>query len=198
MSNLTERRRVSITLARHTASIMLGIFAALVSLAIFSGASAHATIPTHARLTHADPAPDAVLNTAPTKITLQFAEDMKPADSTIIVYDVAGKTVSTGPATVSSTAAKTMTVGMQGNDSEVYVVVWRNVSAQDGDPDAGAYSFTVSKGATPSPGHQPGESSSPTSTASGVTPLIAALIGIAALVIGAAGGFFFARGQRGR
>jgi methionine-rich copper-binding protein CopC len=128
---------------------------ALSALTVASGASAHALVPAHARLAHADPGEDAVLTTAPTTVTLKFTEHMVPADSTITVYDVRGAVVSTGPATIPANDLKTMHVSMYGNGSEVYVVVWHNVSADDGHPDAGAYTFTVSKGARPSPGHQP-------------------------------------------
>jgi methionine-rich copper-binding protein CopC len=60
-----------------------------------------------------------------------------------------GKTVSTGPAQVVRTDFKTMTVAMQGDDSEIYLVQWHTVSADDGDPDIGAFTFTVSTTATP-------------------------------------------------
>jgi hypothetical protein len=61
------------------------------------------------------------------------------------------KTVSTGPAQVVRTDFKTMTVAMQGDDSEIYLVQWHTVSADDGDPDIGAFTFTVST----SPQHSP-------------------------------------------
>jgi methionine-rich copper-binding protein CopC len=175
--------------------------AALLSLATTGGASAHALIPAHAVLTHADPAPNAILTSAPTKITLTFAEEMKPADSDIIVYDVHGAKVSTGQAAVPASDLKTMSVNMAGNDSEVYVVVWHNVSADDGDPDSGSYSFTVSTTGTPSAGQQPGGTngtSTGNSGGGGVQPLVVALIGLVALVVGAAGGYYFSRTQAAR
>jgi len=185
---------------RIGAAAALRFAALLLALAAPGGAAAHALIPAHAKLTHADPAPDAVLKDAPTTITLQFAEDMKPAEGDIVVYDVKGDKVSTGTATIKAGDAKTMSVSMQGNDSEVYVVVWHNVSADDGDPDAGSYEFTVSKDATPSPGTQPGANSGSSASggSGGIQPLVAALIGIAGLIVGGAGGFFFARGRRAR
>lgn len=178
---------------RIGASAALALAAALLALAASSGgASAHALIPTHAKLTHADPAPGAVLKSAPTTITLQFAEEMKPDGSDIIVYDGKGDKVSTGAATVDRSDTKTMKVDMRGGDSEVYVVVWHNVSAADGDPDAGSYEFTVSADATPSSGHQPG-SEAEAGGSGGIQPLVAALIGVLGLVVGGAGGFFLAR-----
>jgi methionine-rich copper-binding protein CopC len=159
-----------------------------------STTSAHALRPAHATLTHADPGLDAVLNTAPTTVTLQFAEAMVPASSTITVYDVKGTVVSTGPTTIAAGDLKTMHVAMKGNNSEAYVVVWRNVSADDGDPDTGAYGFTVSKDAQASAGHQPGQTAASTTTASaGVAPWLTVLLVLLALAAGGAGGYWYAQ-----
>lgn len=171
--------------------------ALLLAIATSGTASAHAAIPLHAKLTHADPGLGAVLNTAPTTITLQFGEDLKPDGSGIAVYDDLGKQVSTGAASVKSGDAKTMTVSMQGDGSETYVVYYHTVSADDGDSYADAYQFTVSKDATASAGTQPGApETGTTSGSSGISGLVAALIGLVALIVGAAGGYFFARNQR--
>jgi methionine-rich copper-binding protein CopC len=196
------------TIQRVAATLGFGVFAALgaalLALATPGAASAHGAIPFHAKLAHADPAIGAVLKSAPTKVTLGFLEDLKPDGSDIVVYDDHGKQVSVGSATVTSGNAKEMTVNMQGDDSETYVVYFHTVSADDGDPYTDAYQFTVSSSATASTGQQPdsnGDSISsvshtPSSSgSSGVQPLVAALIGVIALVIGAAGGFFFASRQ---
>ncbi len=197
------------SIRRSGAPIALGIFAALfaalLALAAPGSAAAHATIPFHAKLGHADPAIGAVLKTAPTKVTLTFIEDTTPSGSNIVVYGDKGEQVSTGPATVSSSDATTMTVNMKGDDSETYVVVFHTVSADDGHAYTDAYQFIVSSSATASAGQQPdaaGDSISSvvpatsSSSSSGVQPLIAALIGIVGLIVGAGGGFFVARSQR--
>ena len=174
--------------------LLLAAGLCLVLTAFPSAASAHALRPAHATLTHADPGLDAVLNTAPTTVTLTFAEAMAPASSSITVYDVKGTIVSTGPTTVPPTNLKTMHVAMKGNDSEVYVVVWRNVSADDNDPDTGSYSFTVSKDATASAGHQPGQGTTTTTTSSsGVAPWLVVLLVLLALAAGGAGGYWYAQ-----
>jgi methionine-rich copper-binding protein CopC len=199
-SSRTSRLGSSATLGLVAVALAL-LLALLLALAPSGSASAHALIPAHAILVHADPAPDAVLTSAPRGITLQVKEDLKPSDSDIAVYDVSGAKVSTDAATVKTDDLKTMQVNMQGNDSDVYVVVWHNVSADDGDPDAGSYSFTVNKDGTPSAGTQPGETTgTPTGSSSGggVQPLIAALIGLVALLVGAGGGYYFARTQAAR
>jgi copper transport protein len=200
---------IQTAIRRGGATVAIGIFAALfaalLTLAVLGCAAGHATIPFHAKLAHAEPGIGAVLKTAPTKVTLQFLEDVKPDGSNIVVYGDKGEQVSTGKATVSAGNAKQMIVAMQGNDSETYVVVFHTVSADDGDAYTDAYQFTVSKDATASAGQQPdaaGDSvssishTSSSAGSSGVQPLIAALIGIVGLVVGAAGGFYVARSQR--
>lgn len=166
----------------------------LFALVASPGTSAHGLAPSialHAKLTHADPGIGAVLNSAPSKITLQFGEDVKPAGSDISVFDDKGNKVS-DTATVTSSDPKTMTVNMHGDDSETYVVVYRTVSADDGDAYTDAYNFTVSKDATASPGTQPSSTDTSTQPSSGVAPLVAALIGILGLIVGAVGALFFA------
>jgi len=149
----------------------------------------------HAAYVSSDPAANAVLKTAPTLITLHFAENVNPTGSEVFVYDAKGKQVSTGPAQVDRGDLKTMTVGMQGDDSETYLVVWHNVSADDGDPDTGAFTFTVSATATPPPTAttQDGNGHGSSSGSTGVPGWVAALIGILGLVVGAAGGIWYSR-----
>jgi methionine-rich copper-binding protein CopC len=151
----------------------------------------------HAAYVSSNPAANAVLKTAPTVITLHFAENVNPTGSEVFAYDAKGKQVSTGPARVDRGDLKTMTVGMQGDDSETYLVVWHNVSADDGDPDTGAFTFIVSATATPQPTTTSAGGSGGTHTSSsgstGVPGWVAALIGILGLIVGAAGGIWYSR-----
>jgi hypothetical protein len=82
---------------------------------------------------------------------------------------------------------------MQGDDSETYLVVWHNVSADDGDPDTGAFTFTVSATATPQPTATSSGTHTSSSGSTGVPGWVAALIGILGLVVGAAGGIWYSR-----
>lgn len=173
---------------------LCALAAAALALATPEGASAaglKGNVALHAEPTHADPGYGAVLKSAPSQITMQFGEDLTPSGSGMTVYDDHGKVVS-GTASVSPSDPKTMTASMQGNDSETYVVYFHTVSAGDGDAFTDAYQFTVSKDATASPGTQPGATTPSATASSGVSPLIAALIGLLALIVGAAAGFLFA------
>jgi methionine-rich copper-binding protein CopC len=144
----------------------------------------------HALPTSSTPAADSTVKEAPTTVTIVFGENLTPDGSDIKVYDAKGDEVSTGKATVDPNNLKQMSVGMKGTDSEEYVVLWHSVSADDGDPAVGSFSFNVN----PNGGSSGGGTTTPSST-SGVQPWLAALIGVIGLIIGGVGGYFFARRQ---
>jgi copper resistance protein C len=166
--------------------LLASLLALAVALLVPATASAHATPD------HSTPAPNATVQTAPATVTIHFLEDVNPNGSDITVYDAHGKVVSSGPAQVSATDAKAMSVSMKGDDSETYLVVWHTVSADDGDPDIGSYSFFVSA-ATATSTTQPGAGSA----SSGMPIWLGILLGIAGLAAGAAGGVVFARRSLG-
>jgi len=147
----------------------------------------------HAKFASANPAPNAVLTTAPTAVTITFTESLDQSGSDIIVYDQEGKQVSVGRGQVDRANAKKMTVQMHGNDSEGYSVVWRTKSLIDGDPFTGAYGFTVSKEATPSPGDTGGGSSGGASSSGGTPVWVTVLVGLLGLLVGAGGAVFLTR-----
>jgi len=142
----------------------------------------------HAAYVSSTPAPGAVLATAPITITIHFAEHVNPTGSDIVVLDAKGKTVSTGPAQVVRTDLKTMMVSMQGDDSAIYLVQWHTVSADDGDPDIGAFTFSVSTGGTRQPTATAGPSLHSGTNYAGILDSVVMLVGVLALLLGAAGG----------
>lgn len=181
--------------ALGAAALLLGAALALLAPGIASA---------HASYVSSDPAANAVLKTAPTTVTIHFAENVNPTGSEVVVYDAQHKQVSTAPAQVDRADLKTMTVPMQGDGSEVYLVEWQTVSADDGDPDIGAFTFDVnaSGSAAASPTVTP-DAASPASSSgstgssgsSGSPGWVVALVGIAGLVAGA-GGTLLARRTR--
>ncbi len=162
--------------------------ALLLSLAFTGTASAHAEYKS------SDPATDAVLKSAPSVVTVHFYENVNPSGSSLTVYDGQGKVVSTGSGQVSVTDAMTMTVDMQGDSAEVYLVVWKTVSLDDGDPDIGAFNFFVGNAAVPTRG-QASPLAAPRD--SGVPGWVAALLTLGGLAVGGGGGFVLARRRVG-
>jgi hypothetical protein len=84
----------------------------------------------------------------------------------------------------------------------VYVVQWKTVSALDGDPDQGAFVFTVNTGAVVTPTHAATSTTSqtttptPTTTNTGGTPIwVAIVVGIVALLAGLGIGLGLGRRQ---
>jgi methionine-rich copper-binding protein CopC len=175
-------------LRRRLAAALLPVFALFLALGATLAFPQAAFA--HAKPTSSTPSPNQNLTTAPSTVTIIFGQHVKPEGSDIIVYDKDGKKVSTAPATVDPNDLTKMSVPMQGDDSEAYLVVWHTVSADDGESAIGAYSFGVNAAADDLP-----STTTTSSTSSGVQPWLAALIGVIGLGLGALGGFFFARRQ---
>lgn len=203
---------------RHTLKILLavtlglGLFCVPVGAAL--AASTHSTIPAHASVLSAVPAIGSTVTTAPTKVTVTTAENINPdpTKSNLFVYGPSGEAtdtlISQGNAQIPLSNPKEMSINITPNSGHadgVYVVMWKTVSADDGDPATGAFSFTVSTGgASGAPTSNPPQtqsttSANPTSTPTNTagTPLwvsiVAALI---ALIVGLGVGRFAFAGQR--
>ncbi|HJT59792.1 MAG TPA: copper resistance protein CopC [Ktedonobacteraceae bacterium] len=192
------------------------LFAALFSigalLLMASTASAHSTvsthpvIPAHAKVDKAIPAIGSTIAQAPTSVTVFTLENMNPdpTKSNLFVYSPAGDLISQGNAQVSLQNPMEMSIKITPdakNLNGIYVVRWITVSADDGDPDQGAFVFTVAANAAASPTPIPTTSnqttpppSNNTSSASGGTPVwVPIVVGILALLIGLGGGLGLGR-----
>jgi len=178
---------------RYLFALLLGIGIILISPSIAFAQAAHA------EYVSSTPAQNAILHQAPTTISILFSEEVNPTGSTVEVYDVNGKQVTTATAQVDRNNLKTMTVPMQADDSELYVVLWRTVSAVEGHHDSGSFRFFVNPSPMLSSMISGGSmssmssSSSNTSSSSGLPIWSVILVGILGLVIGGGGGFFFTR-----
>ncbi|HEU0027835.1 MAG TPA: copper resistance CopC family protein [Ktedonobacterales bacterium] len=169
----------------------LGLLAALAAALAAPPALARPAHAAHAGYVSSDPAANAVLKAAPSTVVIHFAEPVDPAGSGVTVYNAKGQVVS-GAAQVEQNDLATMRAPMTGDDSEVYLVAWHTVSATDGDPDVGAFSFFVSE--TGASDLAPKTSPTTTAQATGGAPAwLVALIAIVALLAGLAGGYALAR-----
>lgn len=155
---------------------------------LFAVADAHVAL-AHAAYVSSIPKANTEVATAPTTVHITFQQPLDPKGLAIVVYDNKAQVVSTGNAMIDSTDhnGTSALVAMKGDGSDIYRVDWQTVSATDGDPTLGAFIFTVGS----SDKLSPTTSSTPAST--GVSPLLAALIGIVGIVLGAAGTYFVTR-----
>ena len=158
-------------------------------------ASASSAIPTHAKVFKAIPAIGSTVSQAPTSVTVFTLENINPdpTKSNLFVYSPAGDLISQGNATVSLTNPTEMSISIKPDKAHlggVDVVRWITVSAQDGDPDQGAFIFTVNASAatTPTPIATPASTTtSPTSTTNGSTGIpiwLSVVVGLIALLVG--------------
>ncbi|HEX7735869.1 MAG TPA: copper resistance protein CopC [Ktedonobacteraceae bacterium] len=101
-------------------------------------------LPAHAILLTSDPAKDAVLSKAPTQVKMWFSEDLNPALSTVQVINAERQRVDAKNPHVNAANSKEMDISLQANlQPDVYIVVWRTDSADDGHVLLGSFIFTL-------------------------------------------------------
>lgn len=124
------------TIAPRVRTLVLLLLA--VTGALLAGA---APASAHAALTGSDPGQGAVVDTAPTQVSLTFSEQIAVSDDAVRVLDPRGKRVDKGaPANPSGT---TYTVRLlSGLPDGTYTVAYQVVSA-DSHPVAGAFTFSI-------------------------------------------------------
>lgn len=101
------------------------------------------TASAHANLARAEPAPNAVLETAPEQVTIWFTEPLEPQFSQIQVLDGAGRPVDLGDSWLNAADPTQLAVTLQPLVEGTYTVAWTNVSTVDGHKVRGSYVFSV-------------------------------------------------------
>ena len=107
----------------------------------------------HAVLLSSDPAQDAVVSSAPSRVHMRFSEDLSPALSTAAVVNAANHRVDQNDAHISPDNSREMDISLKPDlPSDVYVVVWQTQSADDGHVLRGSFLFKVAaaNGSVPS------------------------------------------------
>jgi copper transport protein len=99
----------------------------------------------HAQLLQSDPSPDAVLQAAPSAVTLIFTEPVTPAGAGIKVFSPSGRQVA-APAVARGAV---MTAIVTTTETGTFIVSWQ-VLAADTHPSRGAFAFVVGR-AGPNP-----------------------------------------------
>ena len=97
----------------------------------------------HANLESAEPSPNAVLQSSPSRVTLRFSEPVAQSFSSIQVLNSAGRPVQKSAAIVDPGDAKTLWTGLDALANGTYTVAWRNLSTVDGHAVRGSYVFSV-------------------------------------------------------
>lgn len=175
-----------------------GLSAVLLSLGLLLMAFV-GTASAHAKVTQSDPAIGSTIATAPSTITVTALENINPdpKKSNLFVYAPGGDLISQGNAAVPLNNPKVMSIKIKPSGDGVYVVQWITVSADDGDPDQGAFVFTVKAGGaattTTTTPAKPITTTSPSSTSSPVMPAV--VTGIITLLVGLGAGFAIGRNR---
>ncbi|QBD83309.1 hypothetical protein EPA93_48055 [Ktedonosporobacter rubrisoli] len=122
-----------------TAALALLLSTGLMLIVAVGSASAHAKVPS------ATPGIGAVIATAPTSVAVTTAENMNPdpRKSNLFVYSPTGELISQGNAKIPLDHPKEMSISIKASGAGVYIVRWITVSADDGNPNEGAFIFTV-------------------------------------------------------
>ncbi len=115
------------------------IFAIALALIVAGVASAHAD------LVKSDPAANSTLDTAPSKVTIDFNEAVEPAFSKITVLFEDGSSVDGGDSAVTPGNPSQLSVSLTDSRAGTYIVSWRVLSATDGHITSGAFVFSVGK-----------------------------------------------------
>jgi len=99
-----------------------------------------AAVAAHAELETSTPAAGANLNAAPTTVTLNFSEGLKPDASSFTVKDADGNEVGSGDVDLNVADRNVMTGDVTITDPGVYTVTY-SVIAEDGHASGGTFSF---------------------------------------------------------
>jgi copper resistance protein C len=160
---------------------------------IVGTASAHTA---HAKVSNAIPAIGSTITQAPDTVTVFTLENINPNPklSNLFVYSPSGELISQGNAKVSLSNPREMSISIKPTGKGVYVVRWITVSAEDGDPDQGAFVFTVKPAVVAPSVPSSNGATTTTTTGTGGSPLwVPILVGIVALVVGLGAGLGIGR-----
>ena len=124
---------------RRRARRLLTVLVALLILVSLPAGAAQG----HAFLERSDPAANSVLPQAPREVRMWFTEPLEPAYSRAELFDAQGRRVETEPSQVGTDPKELVLPLPPDLPRGTYTVLWRNVSAADGHPQVGFFSFTI-------------------------------------------------------
>lgn len=150
----------------------------------------------HASVIDSDPKMGSTIPQAPTTVTVTTAENMKPGpqNSNLFVYGPSGALVSQGDGAIPLSNPKQMSIKITPEKNPgVYIVRWITVSADDGDPDQGAFIFTVNPAGAATPTAAPKSTApatppAPPAATGGSSIWMPVLVGALGLIVGLGAG----------
>jgi copper transport protein len=154
------------------------------------------TASAHALVVRSEPQAGSALAQVPSAVTVTFSEAPEPSQSSIVVVDGSGRTVSRGRAAPVPNNPLEMTVPLGPLLNGVYTVRWKTVSKDDGHASSDSFTFGVGPSAyAASAGPAPALAAPPTAA----SPLVVAghwifYVGLGLLVGGAWVSLFALRG----
>jgi copper transport protein len=99
----------------------------------------------HALPVKTDPSPRELLQAPPSRVIIQFSENVNPQVASIRVLDQARRPVDSNDTQVDPTDAHIVSVSLPLLKSGTYTVVWRVQSADDGHVSSGSYYFLIAR-----------------------------------------------------
>lgn len=180
----------------HCLHLLLAALLSLGLLGALAGTTrANPVLPAHAKVYKAIPAIGSTIAQAPTSVTVFTLENINPDPkiSNLFVYAPSGDLISQGNAKVSLSNPQQMSIAIKPAGNGVYVVRWMTVSALDGEPDQGAFVFTVKPAASTTPTPRATTTAGqgtppPPSTTSGTPLWVPIVVGVLALLLGLGAG----------
>jgi len=116
-------------------------------VALMLASSAHAL--SHAKFVKSEPAPDAVLSSPPSLVTIWFSEELDTRASTVKVFDALGAQVDLNNVKVNLDDRKQLSIGLKPLSNGTYTVKWHAVSDDDKGETDGDFIFSINTQATP-------------------------------------------------
>lgn len=114
-----------------------------------------ASVFAHAEPALVAPGSEAVLNEPPTQIEIEMSQEMarREGANDIDVFNESGEEVTTVAAVIDNANRRKLSVPLPTSlPPGVYTVKWKTLSAEDGDPADGEYTFTIDPDGTAAPG----------------------------------------------
>jgi methionine-rich copper-binding protein CopC len=126
-------------------SRLRSVIAAL--LCIFALVASTGVVSAHAQYQSSTPSANGTVSAAPSTVQVTWTQELASIQFTITGPD--GSNVVTGPATIDLAQRHNASVQTKDAGPGQYLVLWHNVSGDDGDPNDGSFVFTVAGTAAP-------------------------------------------------